>query len=264
MSSRRVLLVEDDPSLQRFVGMVLEDLAVELRVCGDVGSALQALAEQPVDLLITDLMLPDRSGQDLLAELQARPALRGQAHLVAFSAGLQPQVRSQLQALGVERMLFKPCSVNELEACVEEALGPAPLTLDLPAAPLARNDLDTRPDPSAPPSPDLEAIQRNFGGDMALYRGFRAASLQQFSMDRAEGERACAARELATVRRLAHSLKSVLLILGLEGSSDLAGRLERQLEAALAAGQPWPAGAEALWAELSAQLQALSADAPAP
>lgn len=259
MSSRRVLLVEDDPSLQRFVAMVLEDLAVDLRICGHVGSALQALAEQPVDLLITDLMLPDRSGQELLAELQARPALRGQARLVAFSAGLQPQVRSQLQALGVERMLFKPCPVSELEACIEEALGPVPAAL----APTAAAPAAPAPD-LASLAPDLEAIQRNFGGDMALYRGFRAASLQQFTMDRAEGERACAARELATVRRLAHSLKSVLLILGLEASSDLAARLERQLEAALSAGQPWPAGAEALWAELSAQLQTLSEDAAAP
>ncbi|PND39399.1 hypothetical protein C1O66_18920 [Paucibacter aquatile] len=262
MSSRRVLLIEDDPSLQRFVAMVLEDLAVQLRVCGNVGSALQALAEQPVDLLITDLMLPDRSGQDLLAELQARPALRGHAHLVAFSAGLQPQVRSQLQTLGVERMLFKPCSVNELEACVEEALGPVPL--DQPPAAAAQTLPTAAPELGAAPTPDLEAIQRNFGGDMTLYRGFRAASLQQFAMDRAEGERACAARELATVRRLAHSLKSVLLILGLEASSDLAGRLERQLEAALAAGQPWPAGAEALWAELNAQLQTLSAETVTP
>jgi DNA-binding response OmpR family regulator len=253
-AQRRVLLVEDDPSLQRFVSMVLEDLAVELTVCGDVGSALLALRGSAFDLLITDLMLPDRSGLDLLAELQALPALRGSARLVAFSAGLQPEVRSRLQTLEVERMLFKPCSVGELETCVLEILGPVPATSDAPALP-----------PQQPaPQADQEAILRNFGGDAALYRGFRAASLEQFAQDLQEGERACTTRDTPALRRLAHSLKSVLLILGLDSCSDLANRLERQLEQALNAGAAWPAEADGLWQELSLQLRAIRADTPEP
>jgi len=258
---RRILLVEDDPSLQRFVSMVLEDLAVELTVCGDVGSALLALRRTPVDLIITDLMLPDRSGLDLLAELQALPALRGQAALVAFSAGLQPDVRSRLQTLDVERMLFKPCSVSELEACVLETLGPVPE----PAATQVEAPRAKAPNAStAAPQADQEAILRNFGGDATLYRGFRAASLEQFGQDLMEGERAGAARDAATLRRLAHSLKSVLLILGLEGASDLANRLERQLEQAIQDRSAWPAEADALWQELGQQLRALRAEAGSP
>jgi len=253
-AQRRVLLVEDDPSLQRFVSMVLEDLAVELTVCGDVGSALLALRRSAFDLLITDLMLPDRSGLDLLAELQALPALRGSARLVAFSAGLQPEVRSRLQTLDVERMLFKPCSVGELETCVLEILGPVPAASDAPALP-----------PQQPaPQADQEAILRNFGGDAALYRGFRAASLEQFAQDLQEGERACTTRDTPALRRLAHSLKSVLLILGLDSSSDLANRLERLLEQALNAGSAWPADADGMWQELSLQLRAIRADTPKP
>ncbi|MCV2421024.1 hybrid sensor histidine kinase/response regulator [Paucibacter sp. DJ2R-2] len=255
---RRVLLVEDDPSLQRFVSMVLEDLAVELTVCGDVGSALLALQRNAFELLITDLMLPDRSGLDLLAELQALPALRGSARLVAFSAGLQPEVRSRLQTLDVERMLFKPCSVGELEACVLEILGPVPAASDAPAPP-------PPPPPQQPAlQADQEAILRNFGGDAALYRGFRAASLEQFGQDLQEGERACTTRDTPALRRLAHSLKSVLLILGLDSSSDLANRLERQLEQSLNAGAAWPAEADGLWQELSLQLRAIRAETPEP
>ncbi|MCV2364916.1 response regulator [Paucibacter sp. DJ1R-11] len=258
---RRVLLVEDDPSLQRFVSMVLEDLAVELTVCGDVGSALLALRRSAFELLITDLMLPDRSGLDLLAELQALPALRGSARLVAFSAGLQPEVRSRLQTLDVERMLFKPCSVGELEACVLEILGPVPRASEPPPLqPYRPNDAAPPPAPQA----DQEAILRNFGGDAALYRGFRAASLEQFAQDLQEGERACSARDAPALRRLAHSLKSVLLILGLDSSSDLANRLERQLEQALNAEAAWPAEAEGLWQELRLQLRAIRAETPEP
>jgi len=252
---RRVLLVEDDPSLQRFVSMVLEDLAVELTVCGDVGSALLALQRNAFELLITDLMLPDRSGLDLLAELQARPVLRGSARLVAFSAGLQPEVRSRLQTLDVERMLFKPCSVGELEACVLEILGPVSTASDAPAPP---------PQQQPAPQADQEAILRNFGGDAALYRGFRAASLEQFGQDLQEGERACTTRDTPALRRLAHSLKSVLLILGLDSCSDLAKRLERQLEQALNVGASWPAEADGLRRELSLQLRAIRAETPEP
>ncbi|MBT9501462.1 MAG: response regulator [Burkholderiaceae bacterium] len=232
MTLPRVLLIEDDPSLQRFVQLALEDLPIELLSCTTVDQALLALQHAPVALLLTDLMLPGRSGLDLLQQLQREPALRADARLAVFSAGLLPAVRLQLQALDVWRMLAKPCSIAELEACVRDALGAAPTATE------------PRSDVAAP-------VASHFGGNRALYEAFRASCLPQFLIDVQTGDTACEQGDAQAMRRLAHSLKSVLLTLGQPQAAEQAGALEDRSEQA-----DWTA-ARPLWQALRQQLQAM-------
>ncbi|TDP62523.1 response regulator [Roseateles toxinivorans] len=229
----RVLLVEDDPSLQRFVQLALEELPITLLTCDSVADALAELARAPVALLITDLMLPDRSGLDLLAQLQREPALRGAARLAVFSAGLLPAVRLQLQALDVWRMLAKPCSIMDLEACVLEAMP------DWPAGAVA----------AMVQTPTV--VESHFGGNTALYEAFRASCLQQFVHDVRTGDLACEHGDSQALRRLAHSLKSVLESLGHGEAAALARALETRADQG-----DWVL-ARPLWQALRSSIQAL-------
>lgn len=235
----RILLVEDDPSLQRFVAMALEDEPVELHTVVDVNAALAELRVHSFDLVLTDLMLPGRHGSELLAELQADSTLRGPARIAVFSAGLNAQVRQQLQALGAWRFLSKPCSLAELQACVT----------DLPA-PFA----GMHPGTGAPAAASLAqaAIDTHFGGHAELYHAFRASCLAQFPLDLETGRQACEQADAQRLHHLVHSLKSVLLTLGHESASQLARQLERETE------QPgdWPQ-LRAQWAALAAQISQL-------
>lgn len=225
MSPRpRLLLVEDDLTIQHLVTLALEELELELRICGGMAEALELLERAPVQLLITDLMLPDGSGLALLRKLAAEPRLRGGAPLVVFSAGLRAEVRDQLSQLGVWRMLSKPCSVLELEACVREGLS-------LGAAPPAPAGESSMPAGALPPE-QAEALARHFGGDLALYQAFRQGCLEQFLADVALGDQLSGSRDAAGLRRLAHSLKSVLLTLGHPTESLLARQLEDGAEKA--------------------------------
>jgi CheY-like chemotaxis protein len=237
----RVLLVEDDASLQRFVSLALDELAIELLCCASVDAALDALQVQPVQLILTDLMLPARSGFELIQALAAAPALRGEARLVVFSAGLTPAVRRRLEEGGrVWRLLSKPCTVGELETCVREGLLPNVGKSTAASADLARAPVDAD-----------SAVERHFGGNRALYLAFRASCLPQFLRDAQAGEQACQLRDMPALRRLAHSLKSVLLTLGHEQASALARRLESCAER-----EDWE-GALPLWGQLREQLLAL-------
>lgn len=254
MSLPRVLLVEDDASLQRFVSMALEELPIELLIAGSVSEALAVLAAQPVILIITDLMLPDRSGIDLLADLVSSPALRGSALLAAFSAGLRPEVRERLNELHVWRMISKPCGVADIEGCVRDALAlhagttpTAPPTA--PAAMPTPGATATQADGVAPAM--ANAIAGAFGGSAELYHAFRAACLLQFPADLSTGDDACAQGDAQALRRLAHSLKSVLLTLGHPAESALA----RELEDMAHAGR-W-AHALPMWQRLRGVLQTL-------
>jgi CheY-like chemotaxis protein len=234
----RVVVVDDDASIRRLVEMALEPLPIALELCASVAAARAALRQRTADLLITDLMMPGESGIDLLRSLQSDPALRGDARLAVFSAGLDAERRAELQALGVWRLLDKPVSTLALEDCVCEALGLAPDS-DTDAAPEA-----VPPDGGA----DMQAAAAHFGGDVVLFRAFRDGCLVQFPLDRAAGDAACAAGDAAALRRVAHNLKSVLRLLGSDPASRLAARLEQ------AAADADEVTAKALWASLRDEL----------
>lgn len=248
----RVLLVDDDPSIRRFVALALEEQPLELIACASVAEALAELRRRPVELLLTDLMMPGETGLDLLARLADEPALRGTARVVVFSAGLNAAMQARLAGFDVWRLLAKPISVLELEACVHDGLA-------LAAGDGAPRTAAAAPPPAAGLSADeAAAVERHFGGDAALFVAFRDSCREQFGADLRRGDAAVAAADAAALRLLAHSLKSVLATLG----HDAAGATARQLEAAAAAAD-WP-GAGPLWWRLRATLAALAADGGAP
>jgi CheY-like chemotaxis protein/HPt (histidine-containing phosphotransfer) domain-containing protein len=231
MAPARMLLVEDDPMLRRFVCMALEELPLEVLECESVAAAVQILATQPVQLILTDLMLPGASGIDLLLQLQATPALRGSAKVVVFSAGLTPEARQQLAPLQVWRMLEKPASVTVLEQCVREALADTTNTAppaDLPAEP--------------PAAARSAAIDQYFGGDAELFHLYRSTCVLQFAHDLAAGDLAADGHDLQALRRVAHSLKTVLLTIGLPALAAQARALEHASHAGLpeATAHGWP------------------------
>jgi hypothetical protein len=169
-------------------------------------------------------MLPGRSGFELVQALEAEPTLQAEARLVIFSAGLGAETRDRLQSPVIWRLLSKPCGLAELERCVRDGLARG-------AAP--------PPDAAAA---EQAAIARFFGGRTALFQAFRLGCLAQFETDAAQGDAAWDRGDLAGLRHLAHSLKSVLLTLGHTQASELAKRLEDACAAADAAqaGALWP------------------------
>ena len=211
----RVLLVEDDASIRRFVAMALDEAAITLLAAATLAAARAELDAAPVRLLLCDLMLPDGSGHDLLHELVARPDWRAGARLVAFSAGVTASRRAELLALGVDEVLSKPVALADLEACVQRALAPTALpATSVPA--------------DAQQQAQAQAVQRFFGGNAELFAAYRQSCLLQFATDLQQGDAAAARADLPALRRLAHSLKTVLLTLGDLPGSECAAEAERQ------------------------------------
>ncbi|KQB57563.1 MULTISPECIES: response regulator [Acidovorax] len=201
MTQPRVLLVEDDPSVRRFVQMALDPLGVNLVQCATFAEAKQALTTEVAQLVLTDLTLPDGSGLDLLVWMQTPLSPQGAAcRTVVFSGGIDPATQRRLESLNVWRVLHKPASVGSLMACVSEALASpsGEESAALAAAPLVRAD----------------PVAEFFGGNRALYEAYRQACLARFSQDVNEGDLAVAAQDAQALRRVAHNLKSVLTMLG--------------------------------------------------
>lgn len=230
----RVLVIEDDASIRRFVVLALEDEPIELLQAETVAQALVLLRDRgPFRLVLTDLMLPDGSGLQVLQALADDAALRAGARVAVFSAGLSAETRQQLAQLGVDEVIAKPAPLAQLLQCLALALAAAP-----------------GPAPAA--DAQAHAVADFFAGDRSLYLQFRQGCLQQFRRDRQSGDTAVQAADWPALRRLAHSLKSVLLTLGHAPESAVA----RQLEADAAEGRA--DAARAGWQRLGAALDHLA------
>ena len=226
----RVVVVDDDAAIRRLVAMALEELDIDLVSCADGNAALAALHQAPARLLITDLMMPGLSGWALLQHLVDEPSLRAGARLVVFSAGLDAQARERLAGLPVWQTIHKPVSMLALAETVAAALA---------------DDGTAAPEPVAVSAPfgEAAAVAAHFGGDEALFHAFRNGCLAQFPDDLRQAQAAWNSGDASALRRMAHSLKSVLLLLGETEASATARRLEHAAEAGdwATCHRPWQA-----------------------
>ncbi|MBV2164436.1 MAG: response regulator [Comamonas sp.] len=206
-----VLLLEDDPSVQRFVQLALEELPLQLHCCTSVALARDLLRTLPVQLLLSDLHLPDGSGLALCQELQAT-ASRPAPLIVVFSGGVDALLEQQLRRSGVWQVLHKPVPLGQLVQCVEQAL----------AGPLYSNPPDSHTTAATDP------VHTFFNGNQALFAAYRETCLQQFRHDLVAGDSAAHQGDYAALRHLGHSLKSVLSMLGQPLSAQLARTLEEK------------------------------------
>jgi two-component system KDP operon response regulator KdpE len=114
----RVLLVEDEPPIRKFLGAALASVPYQLDEAGTGEQALRHAAQSPPDLVILDLGLPDMDGQDLIRRL--REWLR--APIIVLSARDQEQQKIAALDNGADDYLTKPFSTGELLARVRVAL----------------------------------------------------------------------------------------------------------------------------------------------
>jgi two-component system chemotaxis response regulator CheY len=126
-SPSTILLVDDDPDIRALTKTFLEHEGYRVFSSGDAERAVQIFSNVPradkprIDLLITDLYLPGRSGMDLAVQLKA---LRSELPVLMISGGaVDGDQRAQLQQEGW-RFLGKPFHLTELLSLVHVMLSP--------------------------------------------------------------------------------------------------------------------------------------------
>jgi len=232
----KVLLLEDDPLMQRFVSYALEDTGLELTCCNSVAQAMQAFTHQSFTWILTDLMLPGESGLSFIEKISLMPEQRGSAQVIALSAGIDPAMQAKLTKLGVIRQLLKPVSVKTLQELFRTV------------TPTAAN-LDSTTEGRT------HAITTYFAGQTDLYEKFAAQCRAQFSQDIIDGDLWLKNKDHAAMHNTAHSLKSVLRLLGEEIPHRYAETLEN-----LTKTPPLTSQAETTWLALKNHLILLAAN----
>jgi len=117
-----ILLVEDDPALRRLTERLVAKLGYIPLVAEGAARAVQIAAshQDPIDLLVTDVFMPDMGGADLARELLAgRPALK-----VLYVSGSPEPAENGTLPSGAD-FLQKPFTSEALGNKIREVLGRA-------------------------------------------------------------------------------------------------------------------------------------------
>jgi PAS domain S-box-containing protein len=208
----RVLVVEDNPELNRFLAEGLaRDFQVETAANGREG--LQKAVAQPPDLIITDIMMPELSGDALVREVRRRGELDDVPVLV-LSAKADEELRIRLLRDGAQDYVVKPFSVEEVRARASN------LVQVKRTRALLQEELDTH-------QQDIELLAR----EVTVRKRELATALEAMRVARDDALRANEVKG-TFLSLVSHELRTPLTVIQLELS-----RLEREKGEALTAKQ---------------------------
>ena len=121
MSGQKILIAEDDPISLMFIKSLLEDRGYEVVTAEDGEDALMALRREQPDLFVTDIVMPFKSGIEILREMRRDPVLSRIPVLVVSMKDKELDIVQGLDE-GADDYLVKPVHALELAARVKKIL----------------------------------------------------------------------------------------------------------------------------------------------
>jgi len=113
----RILVVEDERNLQQLYRMELEDEGYDVVTAADGASALRRLADEPVDLVVLDLALPDGSGLECLQQFVE---IKRNVKVVINTA--YPLYKRDFHSWAADVFLTKSSDLTKLKNTIDEML----------------------------------------------------------------------------------------------------------------------------------------------
>ena len=124
----RILIVDDDQQMREILTLALVRAGYEVDAAEDGRCAFRLSQENPPDLVVTDLFMPEHDGLQLLMDLRrARPGLKVIAisGFTAMDGDGEIEFLTAAQTFGAVRVFKKPFGMADLVQAVGEALEPA-------------------------------------------------------------------------------------------------------------------------------------------
>jgi CheY-like chemotaxis protein len=115
-----VLLVEDDRSVRRYLEVTLQRSGYQVITAADGLEAMKLALSSPIDVVITDAIMPNLSGQELARFLRQNPKL-GNIPIVLLTGQQNKQAATTLDE-SIDAFLIKPVKADELANCLSSLL----------------------------------------------------------------------------------------------------------------------------------------------
>lgn len=118
MNKPRILVVDDEPQIQRFLRPSLTAAGYDVQLASDGAEALKLAATTVPDLVVLDLGLPDMDGKDVITHVRSW----SKVPIIVLSARDQETEKIAALDLGADDYVNKPFGIGELTARIRAAL----------------------------------------------------------------------------------------------------------------------------------------------
>jgi len=156
-----VLVVDDNPTVRKFITGVLQPLGYNVRSSPDGMQALAEVARRSPDLILLDLVMPRLNGYQFLRALEQK-RLAQDAKIVILSSAREEVARKVQQATRVDEALPKPVKAQQLRALVEKYI---PLSDQEPEVGEIEFDISTEESGLPGELPSAEVVPQATAGD---------------------------------------------------------------------------------------------------
>lgn len=119
---KKVLLIEDEPNIIEAVSFILSRDGWEVKTHANGHDAMDAVRRRAPDLIILDVMLPGKSGFDILGEIRGDAEFAGVPVLMLTARG-QTRDREMAERAGASRYMTKPFSNADVLDAVRALAG---------------------------------------------------------------------------------------------------------------------------------------------
>jgi YesN/AraC family two-component response regulator len=121
---KKILVIDDEPLIRTFLRATLEHAGYEVKEASDGNEGLHLLHTYSPDLIITDMIMPDKDGIELIMEIRkSESAIK----LIAISGGGYIPAEKYLtlaKALNIDTCLQKPFDSQQIISAVKKCLNP--------------------------------------------------------------------------------------------------------------------------------------------
>ena len=111
-----VLLVEDDRSVRRYLEVTLQRSGYRVLTAEDGLEAMKVAMSSAIDVVVTDAIMPNLSGQQLAAFLRNNPKLSSIP--IVLLTGQENRAASATGDVTIDAFLYKPVKADDLKNCV--------------------------------------------------------------------------------------------------------------------------------------------------
>lgn len=221
-SRLRILLAEDNPINQKVTLRMLERLGYRADIANNGQEAVDALKQEPYDVILMDMMMPHMDGLEATRHIVAHWPKEERPFIVAVTANVMPGDKERCLNAGMDDYLPKPLRMQSLktvlDACVPLQTEPSPVlkAAVLPQSPVAAIDGDALNELREMLGPDDPALLHELMVDF-LDDAVRLMDVITTSV---------ASGEASKMERAAHTLKSSSAMFGAMAFSDQCKALE--------------------------------------
>jgi DNA-binding response OmpR family regulator len=119
---KRVLVVDDDPDIITAISAALSESGATIDSAGDGNSAVSLAQDNSPDLVILDIMLPQKSGFLVLEQLRRGQPRGAKPRVIMITGNEGRRHRQYAEALGVDEYLTKPFRMERLREVADRLL----------------------------------------------------------------------------------------------------------------------------------------------